>query len=142
MVGKTMLYPWLDRIFPWIMRNRYRRFMNRIISNKSFIAIGREDFNCLFENSKYIYSREYSTSAYTPDRMDILVSEAKHDIQRFISGNCTNLLFYVFSPKNNAVLMDEMQEIHDWLSDNEDSQIQWGYGETEDDKIKLIVIWN
>ena len=29
--------------------------------------------------------------------------------------------------------MDEMYEIHEWLADNEDTQIQWGYGIADDD---------
>ena len=39
-------------------------------------------------------------------------------------------------------MMDEMYEIHEWLADNEDTQIQWGYGIADDDKIKMIVIWD
>lgn len=142
MVSKTVLCPWIERFFTWITRRRYSRFMRRILSSKSLIAIDRGDFNCLFENSKYIFSREYSISAYAPDRMNLLVSEAKNDIQHFLSDHCKNLLFYIFSPKCNSVMMDEMNEIHEWLNNNEDTQIQWGYGEVDDDKIRMIVIWD
>ena len=142
MVSKTLLFPWLERFLPWICRKRYSRFMGRILSCKSLISIDRGDFNSLFENSKYIFSREYSISAYAPDRMNLLVSEAKSDIQNLSSGHCKNLLFYIFSPKCNEVMMDEMYEIHEWLADNEDTQIQWGYGVVDDDKVKMIVIWD
>ena len=112
MVSKTLLFPLLERFLPWISRKRYSRFMGRILSCKSLISIDRGDFNSLFENSKYIFSREYSISAYAPDRMNLLVSEAKSDIQNLSSGHCKNLLFYIFSPKCNEVMMDEMYEIY------------------------------
>ena len=142
MVSKTLLFPWFERFLPWISRKRYSRFMGRILSSKSLIAIDRADFNCLFENSKYIFSRKYLISAYAPDRMNLLGSEAKSDIQKLSSDRCKYLLFYIFSPKCNEVMMDEMYEIHEWLADNEDTQIQWGYGIADDDKIKMIVIWD
>lgn len=141
MIKKTRIYPWLEKLLPWISKRRCRRFMDRIVSADSSIAIDKADFSSLFAGSGHVFSREYSTSAYAPDRMNVLVAEAKHDIKRFSSGHCQNILFYIFSPKCKVLMMDEMNVINEWLQDNTEAFIQWGYGKSDDDRIRMIVFW-
>lgn len=141
MIKKTKTFPLIERIFPFIARRRYKSFVKEVTSCKSLVSINAQDCGSLFGDSKCIFSCEYSLPADTPDRMRLLVNEAKRDIQKTSKGKCKSLLFYIASPKSNTLMMDEMNEVHDWLADSKDTLIQWGYGEFDDDRIRLIVIW-
>lgn len=142
MIKKTKTFPFLERIFPFIARWRYKSFVNEVTSCKSLVSIDAQDCENLFSDSKHVFSCEYSLHADTPDRIRLLVNEAKMDIQKTSKGKCKSLLFYIASPKSHTLMMDEMNEVHDWLADNEDTMIQWGYGEFDEDRIRLIVIWS
>lgn len=141
MIKKTKTFPFLERIFPFIARRRYDRFAKFITSCQSLVSIDTQDCKSLFGDSKRVFSCEYSLPADTPDRMQLLVNEAKRDILKTSKGECKSLLFYIASPKSHTLMMDEMNEVHDWLADNEETMIQWGYGEFDEDRIRLIVIW-
>lgn len=142
MIKKTKTFPFLERIFPCIARRRYKSFVKEVTSCKSLVSIDVQDCESLFDDSKHIYSCEYSLPADTPDRMQLLVNEAKRDILKTSEGECKSLLFYIASPKSNTLMMDEMNEVHDWLADSKDTMIQWGYGEFDGDRIRMIVIWS
>lgn len=142
MIKKTKTFPFLEHIFPFIARRRYKSFVKRVTFCKSLVSIDVQDCESLFGDSRHVFSCKYSLPADTPDRMQLLVNEAKRDIQKTSKGKCKSLLFYIASPKSNTLMMDEMNEVHDWLGDNEDTMIQWGYGEFDGDRIRLIVIWS
>lgn len=142
MIKKTKTFPLLERIFSFISRRRYKSFVKEVTSCKSLVSIDAQDCESLFGDSRHIFSCEYSLPADTPDRIQLLVNEAKNDIQKTSKGKCKSLLFYIASSKNHTLMMDEMNEVHDWLADSKDIMIQWGYGEFDEDRIRMIVIWS
>lgn len=122
------------------MKQHIAQICNEVLNApNSLVKVDINDMKDLFQEEKDIHVFDVSVNAAEGNRMQLMIEQMKKEAK---SVNLfTRALVFFFSPKENPILMSELQPFSDWMeSIPGELSVNWGMATTPSQALRAIVL--